>query len=109
MTPENTTNKAILSGESLAQACHALDARWQVQPDSVDQDCAIYADFAFKDFVQAFGFVTQVAILAEKADHHPEWSNVYKRVHILLTTHDKGGVTQKDIALAKQIDAILAV
>jgi 4a-hydroxytetrahydrobiopterin dehydratase len=108
MTSENTTNKAILSGESLAQACNALDARWQVQPDSVDKDCAIYADFTFKDFVQAFGFVTQVAILAEKADHHPEWSNVYKRVHILLTTHDAGGVTQKDIALAQQIDAILA-
>jgi 4a-hydroxytetrahydrobiopterin dehydratase len=49
-----------------------------------------------------------VAILAEKADHHPEWSNVYKRVHILLTTHDAGGVTQKDISLAQQIDAILA-
>jgi 4a-hydroxytetrahydrobiopterin dehydratase len=107
MTSENTTNNTVLSGELLAQSCNGLDSRWQVQPDSVDKPCAIYADFSFRDFVQAFGFMAQVALLAEKADHHPEWSNVYKRVHILLTTHDAGGVTPKDIALAKQIDAIL--
>jgi 4a-hydroxytetrahydrobiopterin dehydratase len=99
----------VMSGEVLAQACNGLDARWQVQPDSVDKSCAIYADFVFKDFVEAFGFMARVALLAEKADHHPEWSNVYKRVHVLLTTHDAGGVTAKDIQLAQQIDAILAV
>lgn len=109
MTSENSDSKGLISGEALAQACNGLDARWQVQPESVNELCAIYADFTFKDFVQAFGFMAQVALLAEKADHHPEWSNVYKRVHVLLTTHDAGGVTHKDIALAQQIDALLVV
>ncbi len=60
----------------------------------------------FADFGAAFGFMTHVAILAEKADHHPEWSNVYNRVDILLTTHDAGGMSQRDVDLATQIDAI---
>lgn len=60
--------------------------------------------FAFTDFAEAFAFMTRVAILAEKADHHPEWSNVYNRVEIVLTTHDAGGLSQRDIALAKAID-----
>jgi 4a-hydroxytetrahydrobiopterin dehydratase len=60
----------------------------------------------FADFGAAFGFMTHVAILAEKADHHPEWSNVYNRVEILLTTHDAGGLSKRDIDLATQIDAI---
>ncbi|MCG6120266.1 MAG: 4a-hydroxytetrahydrobiopterin dehydratase, partial [Blastomonas sp.] len=63
--------------------------------------------FKFTDFVEAFGFMTRVAILAEKADHHPEWSNVYSRVEILLTTHDAGGLSQRDIDLATQIDAMI--
>jgi 4a-hydroxytetrahydrobiopterin dehydratase len=63
--------------------------------------------FSFTDFVEAFGFMTRVAILAEKADHHPEWSNVYNRVEILLTTHDAGGLSQRDIDLAKAIDALV--
>ncbi len=58
----------------------------------------------FSDFVHAFGFMTRVAILAEKADHHPEWFNVYNRVDILLTTHDAGGLSMRDIDLAKKID-----
>lgn len=62
--------------------------------------------FIFTDFVAAFGFMTRVAILAEKADHHPEWSNVYNRVDIILTTHDAGGLSQRDIALAHAIDAL---
>ncbi len=62
---------------------------------------------AFTDFAEAFGFMTRVAILAEKADHHPEWFNVYNRVEILLTTHDAGGLSSRDIALAKAIDAIV--
>jgi 4a-hydroxytetrahydrobiopterin dehydratase len=66
----------------------------------------ISRDFKFKNFVNAFAFVTQVALLSEKANHHPEWSNVYNRVSIRLTTHDAGGLTQKDIALARQIDAL---
>ena len=60
----------------------------------------------FGDFAEAFAFMTRIAILAEKADHHPEWSNVYNRVDILLTTHDAGGLSQRDIDLAAQIDAI---
>ncbi len=62
-------------------------------------------DFRFQDFVQAFGFMTQVALVAEKANHHPEWHNVYNRVHVVLTTHDAGGLTQRDIALAQAMDA----
>lgn len=62
----------------------------------------------FADFGAAFAFMTHVAILAEKADHHPEWFNVYSRVDILLTTHDAGGLSQRDIDLANQIDAIAA-
>lgn len=64
--------------------------------------------FSFASFVDAFGFMTRVAILAEKADHHPEWSNVYNRVHILLTTHDAGGLSQRDVDLATQINALVA-
>lgn len=61
--------------------------------------------YRFADFVAAFAWMTRVALLAEKADHHPEWSNVYNRVEVHLTTHDAGGITVKDIALAKAIDA----
>lgn len=68
---------------------------------------AIRRDFKFHDFVQAFGFMSKVALLAERADHHPEWSNVYNRVHILLTTHDAGGLSSRDLSLAKQIDALV--
>jgi len=64
--------------------------------------------FEFKDFVEAFGFMAQVAILAEKQDHHPNWSNVYNKVEIVLHTHDAGNiVTEKDRKLAAAIDALL--
>ena len=65
---------------------------------------AIQKSFKFGDFTQAFAFMTRVALAAEKADHHPEWSNVYNRVEIVLSTHDAGGLSDKDIALAKVID-----
>ncbi|WP_315761331.1 4a-hydroxytetrahydrobiopterin dehydratase [Sphingomonas sp. Y38-1Y] len=68
---------------------------------------AITRSFAFVDFSEAFGFMTRVALLAEKADHHPEWSNVYNRVEILLTTHDAGGLSARDIDLAQAIDALV--
>ena len=67
---------------------------------------AITRKFTFKDFNQAFGFMARVALVAEKMDHHPEWSNVYRTVDVVLSTHDAGGVTQKDIALAKAMDGI---
>jgi 4a-hydroxytetrahydrobiopterin dehydratase len=63
-------------------------------------------DFVFSDFVSAFGFMTRIALLAEKADHHPEWFNVYNKLQIWLQTHDAGGITSRDIQLAKQIDAL---
>lgn len=78
------------------------DWRWDAERD------AIARQFVFKDFNQAFGFMTRVALLAEKADHHPEWSNVWNKVEILLTTHDAGGLSTRDIQMAHAIDALLA-
>lgn len=71
--------------------------------EMADRD-AIAKKFVFADFVAAFGFMTKTALLAEKMDHHPEWSNVYKTVDVVLTTHDADGLTEKDIALAKAMD-----
>jgi 4a-hydroxytetrahydrobiopterin dehydratase len=68
---------------------------------------AISRRFTFADFSAAFAFMTRVALLAEKADHHPEWSNVWNRVDIMLTTHDAGGLSHRDIAMAEAIDALL--
>lgn len=67
---------------------------------------AIARTFIFKNFNEAFGFMTRAALVAEKSDHHPEWRNVYKTVEVVLTTHDAGGVTEKDIALAEAMNAI---
>ncbi|WP_374409169.1 4a-hydroxytetrahydrobiopterin dehydratase [Pelagerythrobacter sp.] len=67
---------------------------------------AIARTFEFADFNAAFGFMTRVALLADKADHHPEWSNVYNRVEIALTTHDAGGLSRRDAEMAKAIDAL---
>ena len=67
---------------------------------------AISRTFAFKDFNQAFGFMTRAALVAEKLDHHPEWFNVYKTVEVTLSTHDAGGVTELDILLAEAMDRI---
>jgi 4a-hydroxytetrahydrobiopterin dehydratase len=69
---------------------------------------AICRDFTFKDFSQAWGFMARVALLAEQQDHHPEWSNVYNRVAITLTTHDAGGLSGRDVKLAHAIDALVA-
>lgn len=69
---------------------------------------AIARSLTFADFNAAFGFMTRVALLADKVDHHPEWSNVYNRVSVLLTTHDAGGVTQRDIDMARFIDEAAA-
>ena len=65
---------------------------------------AIARKFVFKNFNEAFGFMTRAALVAEKMDHHPEWSNVYKTVDVVLSTHDAAGVTEKDIALAKAMN-----
>ncbi len=83
----------------------ALDALGEWDYD--DARDALSRRFMFADFVEAFGFMTRVAILAEKADHHPEWSNVWNRVDVLLTTHDAGGLSVRDVALAAAIDALV--
>ncbi len=67
---------------------------------------AIAKTFTFKDFNEAFGFMTRAALVAEKRDHHPEWRNVYKTVEVVLSTHDAGGVTARDIELAGAMNAI---
>jgi len=69
---------------------------------------AITREFRFADFAQAFAFMTQIALAAEQRNHHPEWSNVYNRVRITLTTHDAGGLTQRDIDLAGVADQAYA-
>ena len=67
---------------------------------------AIAKTFTFKNFSEAFGFMARVALVAEKMDHHPEWTNVYKTVDVTLSTHDAGGVTELDVTLAKKMDNI---
>jgi 4a-hydroxytetrahydrobiopterin dehydratase len=67
---------------------------------------AISKKFVFKDFNQAFGFMTRAALVAEKMDHHPEWFNVYKTVDVILSTHDAGGLTDRDVKLAEAMDKI---
>jgi 4a-hydroxytetrahydrobiopterin dehydratase len=74
-----------------------------------EKNNTLYRKFAFKDFSEAFAFMTRVALEAEKMDHHPQWTNVYNQVEIWLSTHDAGDiVTEKDRKLAKKIDAIHA-
>jgi 4a-hydroxytetrahydrobiopterin dehydratase len=91
-----------LDEDERAAALDSLD-EW----DYDDARDAIARSFMFADFIEAFGFMARVALLAEKADHHPEWSNVYNRVDVLLTTHDAGGLSVRDVALAKAIDALV--
>ena len=89
-----------LSSEAIAIELSELHG-WQYQEDR------IYQKFTFADFVEAFGFMSRVALCAERADHHPQWSNSYRTVEITLTTHSEGGITQKDINLAQKIDNLL--
>jgi 4a-hydroxytetrahydrobiopterin dehydratase len=92
---------ARLSDSERSEALARLTA-WTHEPD---RD-AITRAFKFADFSQAFGFMARVALLAEAQDHHPEWSNVYNRVNVLLTTHDAGGLSARDVRLAEAIDAL---
>ena len=77
--------------------------QWILREDGL----AIVRKLKFADFGEAFGFMTRVAIAADKADHHPEWFNVYNRVEITLTTHDAGGLSARDVALAEAIEAMV--
>lgn len=92
-----------LNDEDRAAALDALD-EW----DYDESRDAITRRFTFADFSEAFAFMTRVAFLAEKADHHPEWSNVWNRVDIALTTHDAGGLSHKDVAMAEAIEVLVA-
>lgn len=89
--------------DDAVQALLAAHPAWTLTADGL----GIERDFRFADFVAAFGFMTRVALLAEKADHHPEWSNVYNRVTIRLTTHDAGGLSARDAEMAAAIEAAL--
>jgi 4a-hydroxytetrahydrobiopterin dehydratase len=90
-----------LSAEEVEQVLAEL-AGWTLRADGL----AISREFKFHNFSEAWGFMTRVALLAEKQDHHPEWSNVYNRVAITLTTHDAGGLSERDLRMAKAIDAL---
>ncbi len=71
------------------------------------KDNKLHRDFQFNNFVAAFGFMTQVALIAERQNHHPEWSNVYNKVIVDLTTHEAGGITERDFNLAKAMDVLI--
>lgn len=88
-----------------AERADALDSLSDWDYD--EERDAITRRFVFADFAEAFGFMARVAVVAEKMDHHPEWSNVWNRVDILLTTHDAGGLSQRDVMLAETIDAMV--
>jgi len=88
-----------LSTDRILSAISALEG-WKLA------DGKLHKTFQFDDFVEAFGFMTQVAIVAEKMNHHPEWFNVYNKVTIDLTTHDVGGISQLDLDLANKIEAL---
>ena len=90
-----------LSGAARAEALAGLSG-WS----DVEGRDAITRTFTFKDFNEAFGFMTRVALAAEKADHHPEWRNVYRTVEVVLATHDAGGITARDIDLARTMERI---
>ena len=92
---------AKLAGKARTQALSSIKSWKKVRGRD-----AIQKSFRFADFNEAWGFMTRVAMAAEKADHHPEWSNVYNRVEIVLSTHDAGGLSEKDVALAKVIDSV---
>src|SRR3977135_1605399 len=93
-----------LTGSAKADALRKLSGWAEVSGRD-----AITKKFVFKDFNQAFGFMSRAALMAEKMDHHPEWFNVYKTVEVTLSTHDAGGVTDKDIALARAMDSYAAI
>jgi 4a-hydroxytetrahydrobiopterin dehydratase len=76
--------------------------QWQLAPDQR----SIHREFKFGTFIQAFGFMTQVALMSEKRNHHPEWSNIYNRVRVTWTTHDADGLTENDFAMAGFCDRV---
>jgi len=90
-----------LSEQEIQNRMKELDSSWVLKGKF------IHREIIFKNFIEAFSFMTAVALLAEKMEHHPNWKNVYNKVNIALTTHDSDSLTQKDFQLAKGIDAVL--
>lgn len=90
-----------LNDDEITQALTELDS-WRIE------DGKLHRDLVFTDFVEAFGFMSRVALLAERMSHHPEWFNVYNRVRIELTTHDVGGLSDSDLLFARAVDDLLA-
>jgi 4a-hydroxytetrahydrobiopterin dehydratase len=93
-----------LSPAEITQACAQLP-HWQLTPDAK----GLQREFVLDDFMQAFALMTHIAIAAEKHNHHPEWRNVYNKVHITWTTHDANGLTQRDITMAQLCDRALGI
>ena len=84
-----------------------LDYFIEMNPSWIIDNKTIKKEFKFENFIEAFGFMSKVALLSEKIDHHPDWQNTYNKVKISLTTHDKGGITNNDIKLAESIDKLI--
>jgi 4a-hydroxytetrahydrobiopterin dehydratase len=89
-----------LNDDELASVLARLDG-WQVKGEK------LHREFEFPDFAHSFGFMAAAAVVIEKMDHHPEWSNIYNKVVVELTTHDSGGITAKDVALARTLNALV--
>ena len=87
---------------------HQVDSALQELSGWTVVNGKLHRDFQFTDFVHAFGFMATAALIIEKMGHHPEWFNVYNRLTVDLTTHDDGGITKKDVELAKELDALAA-
>lgn len=100
--PDEPPSRRRLEPDEVADRLSALPG-WTAGED--ERGAYIEKEFSFANFVAAFSFMTAVALRAEKADHHPEWSNVYNRVRVVLRTHDAGGVTELDLALAAAAEA----
>jgi 4a-hydroxytetrahydrobiopterin dehydratase len=94
------SKQAVLLDDAARQNLCSTCPNWTMAADGLERE------WRFHSFVEAFGFMTQVALLAERANHHPEWSNVYNRVTIRLTTHDLGGLSSRDAELAQAIDSL---
>jgi 4a-hydroxytetrahydrobiopterin dehydratase len=102
----DAANQEAIMVEQLSAAARALALKELPGWSEANGGKAIARTFTFRNFSEAFGFMTRAALVAEKNDHHPEWRNVYKTVEVVLSTHDAGGVTQRDIELAKAMNAI---
>lgn len=89
----------VLSATALAEALESLPG-WEILGGK------LYRQFVFRNFIEAFGFMTQSAIIAERDNHHPEWSNVYKTVSVALVTHESDGITERDLSLARAMNRI---